>query len=92
MWWDSLCYGYHSGNKKRSNGGEQLFMQDLMFETLVEILALDSEYCQAAALHGLSHLHHPETEEAIHFFLAQRPKLDEELRQYAFGAARFELM
>ena len=54
MWWDSICWHlWHRGRKDRQRGGEELSMQDVMFETLVEILALDSENCQCAALHGL---------------------------------------
>ena len=53
MWWDSLCYDWHCGNRSRLRGGEDLSMQNVMFDTLVEILALDSEHCQGAALHGL---------------------------------------
>lgn len=51
MWWDSLCYDWHCGNRNREVGGEDLQMQDVMFETLASILALDSEICQGAALH-----------------------------------------
>ena len=65
MWWDSFCYGWHGGNRKRSRGGDDLLMQDGMFETLSRILALESDICQGAALHGLSHLHHPKTETII---------------------------
>jgi hypothetical protein len=92
MWWDSFCYCWHCGNRKRSRGGEDMVMQDVMFETLVAILALQSEICQGAALHGLSHLHHPATEEAIQSYLSQHPLLDEKWRDVALGAARFDLM
>ena len=92
MWWDSLCYCWHCGNKSRKNGGEDAAMQDVMFETLVEILALDSETCQGAALHGLSHLHHPSTEDVIRGYLGKHPTLNDEWRNAALGAARFDLM
>lgn len=92
MWWDSFCYDWHCGNRKRSNGGEDLQMQDVMFETLVKILSLDSKICQGAALHGLSHLHHPETDTAIQSYLDRNPDLDAEWRNIALGASRFELM
>jgi hypothetical protein len=92
MWWDSFCYDWHCGNRKRSRGGEDLAMQDVMFETLVDILALDSEICQGAALHGLSHLHHPATQNAIETYLERNPSLNEEWRNVALGAARFDLM
>ena len=60
MWWDSLCYDWHCGNRSRANGGEDQAMQDVMFETLARILELDSPRCQGDALHGLGHLHHPD--------------------------------
>lgn len=65
MWWDSLCYAWHCGNRKRENGGEDSESQDVFFQTLVKVLALDSWICQRAALHGLGHLHHPETAEVM---------------------------
>ena len=55
-------------------------MQDVMFETLLEILALESENCRAAALHGLGHLRHPKTEEAISEYIHRHPSLSEEAR------------
>jgi len=92
MWWDCLCYDWHCGNRNRLLGGEDLLMQDVMFETLSSILALDSEFCQRAALHGLGHLHHPATEQLIQQYLNRHPSLDQELREYALAAARFEVM
>lgn len=92
MWWDSLCWDlWHRGNRDRLRGGEDSSMQDVMFETLIKILLLDSETCQTAALHGLGHLHHPATEEVIHGYIAQHPSLSEEHRNYALAAARFEI-
>src|SRR5687768_7921389 len=40
MWWDSLAYDWYCENRARANGGEDLTMQDTMFETLSKILAL----------------------------------------------------
>ena len=92
MWWDALAYAWHSGRRKRSDGGEDAWMQDVMFETLVKILGLADGECQAAALHGLGHLQHPDTEAAIGAYLERNPELDAELRRYALSAARFEVM
>ena len=92
MWWDSLAYAWHCGNRSRDKGGEDQLMQDVMFETLERILFLESEVCQGAALHGLGHLHHPKTEETIRRFLTARPAIRKELREYALAAARFEVM
>jgi hypothetical protein len=92
MWWDSLAYDWHCGNRSRARGGEDEAMQDVMFETLSRILALPSVTCQAAALHGLGHLHHPGTSEVILGFLAGNPGMETELRDYALAAARFEVL
>jgi hypothetical protein len=92
MWWDSFCYGWHCGNRKRSRGGEDQTMQDVMFETLVDILELESDTCQGAALHGLSHLHHPDTWDAIRLYLSRNPSLSEEWRSVALAAAQFTLL
>ena len=92
MWWDSFCYAWHCGNRKRERGGEDMTMQDVMFATLSEILSLPSEICQGAALHGLSHLHHPETAALVNRYLERNPTLGEEWKATALATARFELM
>ena len=92
MWWDSLCYDWHCGNRKRENGGEDRSMQDVMFETLGRILSLNSEHCQFAALHGLGHLHHPATGKLVSEFLATNSTLNEDLKDYARAASRFAVL
>jgi hypothetical protein len=91
MWWDSLCYDWHCGYRKRERGGEDERMQDVIFQTLTAILALDSNICQRAALHGLGHLHHPETEDLIARYIARHPNLPKDQLQYALAAAKFEV-
>jgi hypothetical protein len=92
MWWDSLCYDWHCRIRDRERGGEDLRMQDVMFETLAVILRLDSEPCQIAALHGLGHLHHPGTAALVHTFIAEHPALSAETKEYALRAAKFQVM
>lgn len=92
MWWDSLCYDWHCGNRRRSDGGEDESMQNVMFETLARILELDSPDCQGAALHGLGHLHHPETEQLISKYIAAHEEITPEMKNYALAAAKFEVM
>jgi len=92
MWWDSLCYDWHCGNRTRSNGGEDESMQDIIFETLARILQLGSPRCQGDALHGLGHLHHPETEQLIAKYIAANPEVDPETKKYALVAAKFQVM
>lgn len=92
MWWDSLCYEWHCGNRKRENGGEDLELQDTFFHTLVKVLSLDSWICQGAALHGLGHLHHPDTAEVVSQFIREHPALTEEQIAYARAAAKFNVL
>jgi hypothetical protein len=91
MWWDSLCYDWHCGNRNRERGGEDLELQDVFFQTLGKVLAIDSEICQGAALHGLGHLHHPQTEELIGRFIHEHPSLTQERKAYALAAAEFKV-
>jgi hypothetical protein len=92
MWWDSLCYDWHCGNKKRENGGDDLELQDIFFNTLVKVLALDSWIRQGAALHGLGHLHHPDTAQVVTRFVESHPTLTEEQITYVHAAARFNVL
>lgn len=92
MWWDSLCYDWHCGNKKRENGGDDLELQDIFFNTLVKVLALDSWIRQGAALHGLGHLHHPDTAQVVTRFVESHPTLTEDQITYAYAAARFNVL
>lgn len=92
MWWDSLCYDWHCGNRKRERGGEDLELQNILFETLTKVLAIDSWICQGAALHGLGHLHHPRTKELIERFVDEHPNLTPEQQAYALAAAKFQVM
>lgn len=92
MWWDSLAYDWHCENRDRSNGGEDRLMQDVMFETLERILTLASPACQGAALHGLGHLHHPQTLDVIRAYLKRNPGLDSAMVSYAEAASRFQVL
>lgn len=67
-------------------------MQDVIFEVLADLLRSDSEICQDAALHGLGHLHHPETERLIKKYIKQHRSLGKERREYALSAARFKIL
>jgi hypothetical protein len=92
MWWHSLCYDWHCGVRSRSNGGDDERMQDVMFETLSQILHLQSLSCQVDALHGLGHLHHPDTREVIQQYLDRYPNLDAETKAYALAASEFRVL
>jgi len=92
MWWDSLCYAWHCGNSNRERGGEDLELQDIFFQTLSKVLAIDSWICQGAALHGLGHLHHPGTKELVNRYLDENPSLTTDQKAYALAAAEFQVL
>ena len=85
MWWDSFCFAWECGNRRRSRGGEDLLMQDVLFGTLSEVVLIDSPICRGSALHGLEHLHHPETLALIDGLIRSHPELARELTEYADG-------
>ncbi len=86
MFWDGIAYDYALTRDPKSNA-EDRRVQDAIFEALVQILELDSLTCQRAALHGLGHLRHRETEKAVEGFLARNPNLSEKDRAYARACA-----
>lgn len=92
MWWDSMCFDWDCGNRNRDRGGEDLELQDTLFQTLTKVLRLDSLICQTAALHGLGHLHHPDTEALIGEFIKTHPSLTQDQIAYAQAAARFQVL
>jgi hypothetical protein len=83
MWWDPIAYPFEAGIRSRSDGGETSRLQDVMFDTLREILNLPSHHSQKAALHGLGHLHHPDTAQVIEMYLDSHNSIPPELRAYA---------
>lgn len=92
MWWHMICIFWDPEEKSPSHGGEDEAMQDVIFETLSRILLLDSAICQGAAIHGLSHLHHPQTVDLISQYLDRHPDMEEERWRIALAASRFDLM
>jgi hypothetical protein len=85
MWWDGFCFDWECGNRRRSRGGEDLAMQDVLFGALSEVVLIDSTICRGSALHGLEHLHHPETLVLIDGLIRSHPELAQELTEYADG-------
>lgn len=76
MWWDSFRY-FQSDPDQR--------VVETQLRVLTRILALPSEDCQVAALHGLGHLEHDGKRSPIAAYLAQ-PDLGHEVRSYAAAA------
>ena len=92
MWWDSFCADWFATLGNHTHADDDPLMQNAMFQTLAKILDLDSEFCQKAALHGLGHLHHPDTEALIQHFLERNPSIPYELKAYAVDASKFEIL
>ncbi|MEM6416122.1 MAG: hypothetical protein AAF720_15875 [Pseudomonadota bacterium] len=88
MWWDGLAYDIHPMQiADPKNNLEHKRFQDAMFTTLRKILQLDNLDCQFAALHGLNHVAHPETETVIKQYVATHSELSEEEVEYAILCA-----
>jgi hypothetical protein len=85
IWWETFCFDWECGNRRRSRGGEDLLMQDVLFGMLSQVVLIDSSICRGSALHGLEHLHHPETLALIGGLIRSHPQLAEELTEYAYG-------
>jgi hypothetical protein len=83
MFWDGLAYGYCVPTRHPETDIEDRRVQEAMFSALTQILEIDSLSCQLAALHGLGHLRHPNTEKAIRTYLARNQKLAEDHRRFA---------
>ncbi len=83
MWWDCISSSSQVGHRSQSTLDDNRKIQDVMFDTLTKILYLESEECQGAALHGLGHLRHPNTEMVIRDWIATQPDLPEHDLEYA---------
>jgi len=84
MWWDVFARDYaFPGSRDPANAESEERIQTAMFRTLVKILALDSDLCQYAALHGMNHLRHPDTEKAVQDFLKKNRHLTADQIDYA---------
>lgn len=85
MFWDALAYGYCVPTRHPESDVEDSRVQGAMFAALQQILAIDSVPCQLAALHGLGHLRHPNTEHVICLYLERNPILTTAHRSYALA-------
>lgn len=83
MWWDNLTYVY--SNNGHTLDATEVQVRDVMLDVLRTILELPTLECQEAALHGLNHLRHPEGSSIIDRWLAERPGLDPELKEFALA-------
>lgn len=84
MWWDGLAYDIHPmGRADPQTNPEHKRIQNVMFETLSKILALDAVHCQFAALHGLNHVRHPDTNALVKEYVESNPALSNSDVEYA---------
>jgi len=83
LWWDLLAWDYGPGGRDPARDADDARVQAAMFEALCRILALDSESCRKAALHGLGHLRHPDGPRTIEQWLETCGNADPALRDYA---------
>ncbi len=92
MWWDSLAYSYCVDDLRDPENNEtDRVIQDSMFDVLCLILNLSSEGCRYAALHGLGHLRHRNTETAIRNFL-DKNKCSDAMIEYAESAIQGDIL
>ncbi len=88
MFWDGIAYEINPMRRVDTiNNTEHRRIQNAMFETLTKILKLDERHCQFAALHGLNHVFHPDTDAVIKRFVQSRPDLTDREVEYATACA-----
>jgi hypothetical protein len=92
MWWDCIASSYSVRHRSQTTSEDDRKIQDVMFDTLTKILYLESEECQGAALHGLGHLRHPNTEKVIRDWIATQPDLPEDDLEYAEACITGDIM
>lgn len=83
MLWDSIAYGYYSATKDPAANPEHARVQDAMFEALTGMLSSDDPETLVGAIHGLGHLRHAQSNQAIRDLLSSDRDLEPEVRSYA---------
>jgi hypothetical protein len=84
MWWDGLAYAINPMKRADPDGNsDHKRIQNAMFETLSKIVFLDAKHCQFAALHGLNHVFHPDTDDLVRGYVERNPDLSDEEVEYA---------
>lgn len=93
MLWDGLAFKYTANSFSYYFAElDKLPLQNVMFATLLQILDLESKDCQFAALHGLNHLKHPDTELAIRKFITKHDDLSTEDIEFAEACIKGNMM
>ena len=83
MLWDSIAYDYYCGNCDPATNPEDARVQDAMFEALTGMLSSDCQETIAGAVHGLGHLRHRHTNNAIRELLSSDRELEGDVRTFA---------
>ena len=83
MWWDFFRTFDEEADKRVSAA---------MFTALSEILEMEEEHCQMAALHGLGHLDHTEKAALIKKYLDAQPDRLLEIREYAQACIKGDIL
>lgn len=93
MLWDGLAFKYTAKSfTYYFDELDKVPLQNVMFATLLQILDLDLKDCQFAALHGLNHLKHPDTELEIRKFIAKHDDLSTEDIEFAEACITGDMM
>jgi hypothetical protein len=96
MWWDCVATPFNDDAESEfhpfntSSTGHQL--QQVIFDTLCKILMLENVACHFDAIHGLNHLHHPDTAMVLRNYMDKHPELDSDERTWIETCMRFEYM
>jgi hypothetical protein len=83
MLWDWVAYAYYCGNRDPHTDPEDARVQDAMFGALTSMLTARHPETQRGAVHGLGHLTHRQSGQAIRDFLSSDLPVNAEIRQYA---------
>lgn len=90
MWWDMIAFPLENPAASDANRfPDAASVHAVIFDVVREILQIEAEPCQKAALHGLNHLRHPDGPNVVRKWLDAHPSLDPKLAAYANECARF---
>jgi hypothetical protein len=90
MYWDALAYTFYSA-QGRAESDDHRRVQEAMFETLIKILNHKERVNFISALHGLGHLRHEGSAEAIMDSLYRRGDLRQGDMSYAMACVRGDM-
>lgn len=90
MWWDMIAFPMEEPAASDADAfPDAAKVHQVLFEVVRDILEIEAEPCQRAALHGLNHLRHPDAPALIRDWLNRHPAVDPKLAKYANECAKF---